>query len=295
MPFRSFLLLVAINVIWALNVVMSKVIVTDLAIPPIFYSGVRSALVMVLLVAWLRPIPDRPWRVAAITLAISGGAYALFFMGLTDASPSAASVVNLAGPPLTVLFAIVLLGERVGWRRGVGIGITFVGVVIAVADPSGATGSAGLILIAGSAAVGALGMVLLKTIDLDPLRLQAWAGTSSALVLLPLSAITETGQIAAAAASPGALVAALLFSAVLVSIVAHTAFFRMLQLYDANLLVPLTLMTPIFTIIAGALITGDEIGIFLVIGAAIALAGVLVILLRPSREFLKPLLGLWRA
>ena len=290
MPLRSFLLLAAICLAWALNVVVSRLVVEDMAVPPIAYAAMRSAIVLAVLLPWLRPLPARLPRVLAVTFAVSGGSFALLFAGLRDATPSASAVISLSGAPLTVLFAIVVLGERIGWRRGLGIALTFAGVLVAVADPAGWSSGGGLLLVFASAVVGALGAVFLKTLPMAPLRLQAWASLGSTVVLAPLSAGLERGQAEAAIRAGWPLVAALGFSALVVSLAAHTLYFRLLQRHDANLVAPLTLMTPIFTIAAGAAITGDAVGPALLIGAALAAAGVLVILVRPSRALFKPLL-----
>ena len=290
MPFRSFLLLATICLVWALNVVVSRLVVDTLAVPPLAYAVLRSAVVLLALLPWLRPLPAQLLKVMAITFAVSGGSFALLFAGLTMASPSASAVISLSGAPLTVLFAILILGEQVRWRRALGIALTFAGVLVAIADPSGWSAGGGLLLVFASSLVGALGSVFLKQLPLEPLRLQAWAAFGSTLVLVPLSALMEQGQVTAGLEAGWRLGAAVAFSGLVVSLGAHTLYFRLLQQHDANLIAPLTLMTPVFTIAAGALITGDEIGPALVAGAAIAGSGVLVILVRPSRELFKPLL-----
>jgi len=287
---RSFLLLVAICLVWALNVVVSKLAVSDLAMPPMFYAAVRSAIVALALAPWLRPLPDRFLFIAAVALAVSGGSFALMFIGLTDASPSAAGIVNLSGAPLTVLFAILLLREKVHWRRAMGIALTFLGVGLAIASPSGWQSSIGLLFVGASAVVGALGNVGLKRVTLEPLRMQAWAGAVSAIVLLPLSLALEEGQLAAVDAEPWGALAAVLFSGLIVSVGAHTLYFRMITQHDVNLIAPLTLMTPVFTVLLGVWLTGDHVGPELIAGALVAAAGVLVIVLRPGRNYLKAML-----
>ncbi len=290
MPLRSFLSLIFICVLWALNTVVSRLVVEGLQVPPLAYAAMRAVVVTLVLLRWLLPLPPRwPW-VALVTFMISGGSFALLFIGLRDATPSSAAVVSLSGAPLTVIFAILILKEQVRWRRGVGIALAFLGVAVAVASPSAWSGSNGLLFVGLSAIVGALGSVWLKQIDLPPLRLQAWAGLVSTLVLIPLSAVTESRQEMTVLAGGWRFAAALGFSALVVSVFAHTAYFRLLRDHDANLVAPLTLMTPIFTIALGAFITHDHVGLQLLVGAAIAGAGVLVILVRPSRALFKPLL-----
>jgi O-acetylserine/cysteine efflux transporter len=273
------------NIAWALNVVVSKLAITDFSAPPLFYALVRSIIVAAVLIPLLRPLPAKLWQVLVIGLAISGGSFALLFMGLETASPSAAGVVSLSGAPMTVLFAILFLGEKVRWRRGLGIGLAFGGVLFAMAGENQMQTSTGLLLVFLSAMVGALGTVFVKRLDLSSIRLQGWAAVASVAVLLPLSLTLESGQFAALAASPWELAACLVFASLVVSIGAHTAYFRLLGEYDANLIVPLTLFTPILTIVFGAWLTGDAIGERLVIGGAIALAGVAIIVLRPSATF----------
>jgi len=290
MPLRSFLLLVLICLVWALNVVVSRLVVGDLGVPPLFYAAARSLVVLVALLPWLRPLPEHLLKVVLVTFAISGGSFALLFIGLQDASPSASAIINLSSAPLTVLFAIAILGEKIGWRRAVGIAFTFIGVGVAIASPSGWSSSYGLLFVFASSVVGALGSVFLKRLQLSSLRLQAWAALSSLVILLPLSALLESGQGSSVMAGGWEFAAALAYSAVVVSLGAHTLYFGMLQEFDANLIAPLTLMTPIMTIAAGAAITGDSVGPFLVLGAGIAAGGVLVILVRPSRKLFKPLL-----
>ena len=285
MSFRALLIMAFRNIAWALNVVVSKLAITDFSAPPLFYALVRSIIVAAVLIPLLRPLPAKLWQVLVIGLAISGGSFALLFMGLETASPSAAGVVSLSGAPMTVLFAILFLGEKVRWRRGLGIGLAFGGVLFAMAGENQMQTSTGLLLVFLSAMVGALGTVFVKRLDLSSIRLQGWAAVASVAVLLPLSLTLESGQFAALAASPWELAACLVFASLVVSIGAHTAYFRLLGEYDANLVVPLTLFTPILTIVFGAWLTGDAIGERLVIGGAIALAGVAIIVLRPSATF----------
>ena len=285
MPARALVIMMACNIVWALNVVVSKIAIADLGTPPLFYALLRSVLVAAVLLPLLRPLPAKLWQVLVIGLAISGGSFALLFMGLATASPSAAGVVSLTGAPMTVLFAILFLGERIRWRRGLGIGLAFGGVMFAMAGDSQMETSTGLLLVFLSAVVGALGSVFVKRLDLPSVRLQAWAAIASIAVLLPLTLFMEAGQIEAFAQAPWQIAACLFFAGIIVSVGAHTAYYRLLQEHDANLIVPLTLFTPILTILFGAWLTGDAIGGRLIAGGAIALAGVAIIVLRPSATF----------
>ena len=69
-------------------------------------------------------------------------------------------------------------------------------------------------------------------------------------------------------------------TALVVSVLGHTSYYGLIRRYDANLLAPLTLMTPIFTIVFGVWLTGDRLDARMMAGTLVALTGVLVIALR---------------
>ena len=283
-------LMVLVNLAWALNIVVTKLAVGPLGAPPLFYAGARSVIVVAALAPWLRPIPRELWKILLVGLAISGGSFALLFMGLTTASPSAAGIVSLSGAPMTVLFAILFLGERIRWRRAAGIALTFGGVLLAMSAQASLEANSGVLLVFASAVVGALGGVFVKRLEIGSLRLQAWASVASMLVLVPLSLVAEPSPLPALVHAPWELAGCLAFAALVVSVGAHGVYFHLLQRYDANVIVPLTLLNPLLTIVLGAWLTNDAVGPRLLIGGALAIAGVAVIVVRPSETFTKRLL-----
>ena len=287
MSVSTILLLLMVDLLWAANTIVSKLAVSNLGMPPLFYALLRSLLVLAALAPLLRPVPKHVGRVMLIGLAVGGGSFALLFMGLQSASPSAAGVVGLSGAPMTVLFAILFLGERIHWKRASGIVLTFAGVLLAVSAEGDMRASGGLALVFASAVVGALGSVFFKKVEVSSIRLQVWAAVASTLVLTPLAFALEPSPLAALSRAPLELAGCLLFASVVVSVGAHGTYYRILQNNDANLVVPLTLLSPLFTIVLGGLVTGDHIGPRLLIGGTIAIAGVAIIVIRPSETFTK--------
>ena len=283
MSLRDFLLLVGICLIWATNNVVSKVVVSDWQVPPLLYAAVRFVLVAALTLPWLRPIPRPAWRIVTVGLLMGGGSFALLFMALQTVSPSAAAVVSQAGVPITTLLSILILGERIHWRRGLGITLTLIGVLVVVWEPGFAI-SAGLLLVLAAAASGSLGAVLMKQMgDIAPLRFQAWVGMSSALLLAPLTLMLETPDWGQLAAVKWQFMAAVVFSALVVSVGAHTLYYVLIARYEANLIAPLTLITPLATIGLGVVITNDQLDTQMIVGSAIALTGVLIVALRRTK------------
>lgn len=284
MTFRDFGLLVLVCLVWASNNIVSRLVVGHMGVPPLFYATVRFAVVTLAVFPWLRPVPRPLWRLVMVALLMGGGNFAFVFMGLQTATPSAAAVVGQLGVPITTLLSVFLLGERIRWRRGLGIALTFAGALAVMWDPHGFSLSQGLVYILIAAFLGSLGAVMMKQIEgVKPLQFQAWVGFASLWPLALLSAVLEPGQVAAGIAAGWPFVAAVLFSGLVVSVTGHTIYYGLIQRYEANLISPLTLMTPLATIALGVAITHDPFGLRMAAGSAVALLGVLIIALRPNQ------------
>ena len=160
MQFRDFLILVGVCLIWAMNNVISKIVVTDWNVPPLLYAALRFGIVLIATLPWLLPMPRPAWRILAVGLLMGGGSFAILFVGLQTVTPSEAAIVSQAGVPITTLLSIMMLGERIAWRRALGISLTLAGVLLVVWEPGFAV-SAGMLFILASAFFGSLGAVLM--------------------------------------------------------------------------------------------------------------------------------------
>lgn len=284
MSLRDFALLAFVCVVWAANNIVSKFVVTHLGVPPMFYAGVRFAIVLLAVLPWLLPMPRPRWRMLVVGTLMGAGTFALVFIGLKTSSPSAVAIVSQVGVPITTLLSFLILGERLTGRRVIGMLLTLTGVLVVMWDPHGVKISTGLLFIVAASFLGGLGAVMMKQMEgVKPLRLQAWVGLSSLVPMVVLSAWLEPGQVEAGVAAGWPFVAAALFSGLVVSVLAHTLYYSLIQKYEANLISPLTLMTPLATIAMGVVFTQDVFDLRMAFGTAVALAGVLVIALRPSQ------------
>lgn len=284
MALRDFGLLMAMCVVWAVNNIVSKFVVSDLEVPPLFYAAARFAIVSALLIPFVRPAPRPVWRLVLTAFLMGGGNFGLMFVGLKYSTASTAAVVLQLGMPITLILSVIFLGERIRWRRGLGIALTFAGVLTVMWNPAGFALSTGLLLVAGATLMSGIGVILTKQIEgLRPITFQAWVGLVSVLPMALLSAWLEPGQVEKALAAGLPFWGALVFSAVVVSVGAHTVYVTLLQRYEANLISALILVTPLATIGLGVLVLNEPFGPRLAIGSVLALAGVLIIALRANQ------------
>jgi drug/metabolite transporter (DMT)-like permease len=281
MTLRDLLLLMLVCLTWAVHTVVSKIVVSGMEIPPLFYAAVRYGLVAILTLPWLLPLPRPLWRTAVVGLLMGGGSFALFFTGMKTATPSGSAIVQQLGLPMMTLLSVAMLGERPDRKRWLGSILTFAGALMVMWDPDGVSLTGGLIFVAASAFVGSLASVMMKQVrGVRPLQFQAWAGLTSVLLLAALSGAIEDGQLLQAAAAGWPFVAAVLFSAIVVSLLAHTIYYGLILRYPANLIAPLMVLNPLMTVGLGIAVTRDPFDLRMGLGTALALLGVLLVTIR---------------
>ena len=292
MGFKDFSLLFTVCFVWGLNIVVTRWVVYDAAVPPVFFAAIRFLGVALLLIPFLRPIPEDIKTLFLISFFIGAGHFALLFIGLANAEASAASVVSQLGVPFSTLMSMIFLGETIGWRRGIGIMLAFAGVLLIAVDPTSFSVSFGLSYIAGAAFIGSIGGILMKRMSpVSALQMQVWIGLFSFAPLFIVSSLLEQGQWSAYMAGGWPVWIATLFAVVGVSIFGHGAFYHLIKKYDISLLSPLTLMTPIWGVILSILLLKDAITAQLLLGSIISLGGVFVIAVRPNKTLPEASMG----
>lgn len=284
MGFRDFLLLFAVCFVWGLNLVVTRWVVADAAVPPVFFAAVRFAGIALVLIPFLFPAPKQMLTLFGISMCMGAVHFALLFMGLANAEASAVSVTGQLGVPFATLMSMAFLGEKVGWRRGLGIMLAFAGVTLIAFDPDSFSVSFGLIYVIISAFIGASGGIMMKKMaPISALQLQAWLGLFSFGPLLIFSFLTEGGQVEAFVGGGWLVWTATVFAVLGVSVFGHGAYYYLIKKYDISLLSPLTLMTPIWGVVLAVSLLGEPLTLRLIVGAAISLSGVFVIAIRRNK------------
>ena len=278
---RHLAFLVLINLIWGFNLIASRVGVA--ALPPVFFTALRFtalALCLAPFLRWHRGIMQS----LLVAAALSGGLqFALLFIGL-KLTPDVGSVAiaTQLGVPFSTLMSIVVLGEVIRWRRTLGILLSFAGVLLIAVRADMFEHRAGLALVAASTFVGALGLVAVKRIGtrLGALEMQAWLAFAALPVLWPLTLLLERDQWQAARAAPGIAWAALAYTVLLSSLVAHSGYYWLVRRYPVTSVTPLTTLSPVFSVAFGVLLLGEQVTVSLLAGGLLTLVGVTIIALR---------------
>lgn len=278
---RDLVLLLLVVLAWAGNFLTSALAMRE--IPPVLFTALRFALLGVALVWILRPPPTGQWpRLLAVSVLIGVLHFSTSFFALKLAGNlSSPAIVMQSYVPMTTVLAWFVLGERFGWRTGVGIALSFLGVLVLGFDPMVMQRPLALVVMLVSAMFLALGTVLMKGLrGVDLWRQQGWMAAISVLPLLGLSLWLEPGAVARLPQVSWIGWGGALYAALVSSLFGHGLYYVLIQRHPVAQVTPWLLLVPVFAIALGIAFWGDRPGPRLWVGGAMVLSGVLVVAVR---------------
>ena len=280
---RDLAFLILINLIWGLNLIASKIGVGQF--PPVFFTALRFGSVALLVIPFLRWHRGQMRNLLAAAFFTGPAAFALLFEGVHKVDDaSMVAIASQMGVPFSTLLSVWLLGETIRWRRRLGIALAFGGIAIIGFDPRAFQYWEGLMLVVFSCLVSSMGLIYLKGLkDVRPLEMQAWIAVVGGPLLLLVSLGVENDQWQAVTNADWKGWAALAFTTLLSSLVAHTGWYYLVSRYPVTSLSPITLLSPVFGVFFGVTLLHDQLTLRMIVGGAVTLVGVLIVLMREHK------------
>jgi len=277
-------LILLIDLIWAFNIVPLKLAVE--AAGPLTAVFLRYCVVLIACLPWLRWLPGRMGWVL-----VTGFVAGALFMGLGGLSfaladnVSALAIAGQLGVPFSLILAVIVYRERIRWPRITAVALCFAGVAVMGFDPAIAHESIALWLTVAASFAWAAGNLLFRNLQGVPvMTIHAWLATISVPILATAAWIFEPQKLAAVPQLPWTVWACLVYSGLLASLVGHGGMSWLFQRYPVATVSPLTLPTPLFSVIIAVIVFGTPITIQMIIGGVLTLFGVAIITLRTARS-----------
>ena len=280
--------LVAVPAIWGGTFIAGRIIA--LALPAAVGSALRYVVAVVALLFAARalegglPRLTRHQVVGTLLLGATGiFAYNLFFLGALARLPaSRTSLIVALNPITTITAASLLLGERLSPRRWAGIAVALAGVWIVVSrgDVLGSfassVGLGELLMFGGVCSWAAYTLIGRKVLaGMTPLAASTYASLWGA-ALLSVAAIPDLGNLDARGFT-APVVLSVLFMGVLGTAVAFVWYYQAVQQLGASRTVIFTNLVPVFGATFGVLLLGEPLLPSMLVGGAIAVAGVMMV------------------
>ncbi|MEM8592515.1 MAG: DMT family transporter [Pseudomonadota bacterium] len=257
---------------------------------PVFMAGLRSLGAAVVLWVWLKLrqidyfLPRQMWGTAVLMGVIFGTEFLFLFTALDLTTVSRASVIFYAMPVWAAVMSWLFLGERLSAGKLLGLAVAFSGMAWAVLDGQSAGGGSwiGDLCAVGASIMWASILIVVKgsnVKDLPPEVQLFWQVFLSIPVLF------------AGALFFGPLVRelepvhwyALAFQVFCIASFGFLFWFWLIKIYPATSVASFSFLSPVFSVMLGALLLGEEVGVGL-IGALVLVTLGLILINRPPRQ-----------
>ena len=286
LPFRHFLLALAVVAVWGTNFVVIKVALH--ALPPLLLGVLRFSLALLPALFFI-PRPAVAWRkLAAYGVLIGAGQFGLLYLALNgQIAPGLASLVVQVQVFFTIGLAMVADGERVRPYQWLALGMAAAGIALIAVNTGGDTTILGLVMVLLAALSWACGNQVARTMGrVQMLGVVVW---SSAFALPPLLALSlwfegPARMAQGLAAADMAVWAAVVWQALANTLFGYAAWGWLLARHPAATVAPMALLVPVFGMAASALILAEALPPWKLGAAALVLAGLALNLFWPQKK-----------
>ena len=273
------LLAASVPLLWGIGFTFAKAGLNEF--PPLFLMGLRFSLASLALV-WFVPIPRGQLKqIFWISLVGSTLQYGMTFTGLSMLDASLAIIIIHLEVPFSVLLAAIVLKDKPGSQRILGMLISFAGIVLIAGQPSLSGQLRAILLTAGGAMMWAVGQVMVKRLENPPsgFALTAWIGVFSGPQMILGSFIFEDSQLESLAEASWIGWGVILYLALIMTVLGDGIWYRVLSRNPISKVMPVMLLLPVFTIATSMLFLGEQPTLMIFIGAAVVIGGVSMIVI----------------
>nr|WP_304096937.1 DMT family transporter [Mitsuokella multacida] len=267
-----------IYLIWGMNWVVMKT--ANTFFPPITFVAYRflfGALVLLSVWFWLHlPLPKKkywPWIFLTGILQMGLNNIAAQ-MSMLTLGAGMVSVLNYSMPVFAAVMAHFLLGERLNWRKGVGIVLAIAGMAVLMDVHAGGDVTAICIGLLSAVFWGLASIfVKLKLSDVNPISLTTWQMVCASLSLLAYTTVVPQGEVVWNTES----VLCLIYNGVLASALAFFLWSWILQHIEVSKASVAVLAVPVVGVVGGILCLGEPMTLHIFFGMIMIMAGIYIV------------------
>ena len=281
MKITDVMIAAAVPLLWGLGLVVAKPVLETF--PPILLMALRFSVAAVLLI-WFAPIPRRHLvSLALVALVGSTLQYGLTFNGLKRLDAGTTALIVQAEVVFLVLIAAVWLGERLSIRKVFGMIVAFAGLWIVYGTPRLQGQGIGIAMVLGGGLFWAFGQVMVRRLgDLGGVTTVAWVSVLAAPQLILLSLIVEGDPRPALIGAGWQVWLSVLYLGVMMTALAYACWYHVLGKYEAGQVGPFLLLTPVASVLGGAVFLNEPLTREIVLGGMVLIAGIGILVIEKS-------------
>jgi len=247
--------------------------------PPILLMALRFAVTAAALVWFVRP----PWaqmaRIFLIALVSAAIQYSLTFNGLRGLDASTAVLVLQLEVPFMVLLGALLLKEKPGLRKWLGIAFAFLGVGFIAGEPKLGGAWDSLALVISGAFVWAVGQIMVRRlVSLDGVTMIAWVAVFASPQLFAISYAIEGNPVPYLETAGWVVWGTVAYLGLIMTALGYGLWYGLIRRHPVGQVAPFILLLPVFSVTGGIVLLGECLTPLIALGGAVVIAGVAFIL-----------------
>jgi len=262
-----------VPITWGLGFTLAKIGMEQFS--ALLIMSIRFGIAGLVLVWFTKP----PWghmrEIFVVALIGSTIQYGLTYNGLKGIDASTAAILVQLEGPILALLGTILLKEKLGLTRALGMGLAFLGVFIIAGEPRLEGHIDSVILLVAGSAVWAVAQIMISRLKgLSGITILAWVAIMAAPQMLIASLIIEDGQWQAITSASLVDWSIIFYLAFIMTVVGYSIWYHLLSSVDVSKISPFLMLLPITSIVAGMILLDEKLTLSMIIGGVMIMTGV---------------------
>ena len=270
---KQILLALIVPITWGLGFTLAKIGMEQFS--ALLIMSIRFGIAGLVLVWFTKP----PWghmrEIFLVALIGSTIQYGLTYNGLKGIDASTAAILVQLEGPILALMGTILLKEKLGFTRALGMGLAFAGVFIIAGEPRLEGHINSVILLVAGSAVWAIAQIMISRLKgLSGITILAWVAIMATPQMLLASFIIEDGQWQAITTASLFDWSIIFYLAFIMTVLGYSVWYHLLSNVDVSKVSPFLMLLPITSIIAGMILLDEKFTKAMAIGGVMIMIGV---------------------
>lgn len=248
--------------------------------PPILLAAFRFGVTALATIWFVKPPTGHMRNLILISLLAITIPYSMSYTGMRDLDVSTTILLVQLEVPCLILFAALLLKEKPGIRKSVGVFIALTGVILIAGDPQLHGNGTAILWVLGSIVTWALGQIKIRQLgDFGGLRSIAWIATFATPQLFLVSFLFEPDQVRLIQQATWSTWIMVIYLGIVMTAIGIGIWYHLIGKYPMASVGPFLLLVPVSTIIGGITLLDETLTVMAAAGGAIVIAGVALVII----------------
>ncbi len=270
---KQIFLALIVPITWGFGYALTKIGMDQFT--PLLLMSLRFGIAGLILVWFTKP----PWgfmrELFIIAFIGSTIQYGFTYYGLKGIDVSTASILVQLEGPILALLSTLILKERLGWPRALGMGLAFTGVVVIAGEPRLSDSLDSVALVITGAVFWAIAQIMISRLkSLSGITILTWVAIIATPQMLLISLIIEEGQWEAIKTANFVDWSIVFYLSFIMTVIGYSVWYHLLRICDVSKISPFLMLLPVTSIIAGIVLLNEQFTLAMGIGGLFVMTGV---------------------